>query len=350
MRNNRYGFILLVVTIALILGATGMYFILENTQTIINKQEKEVTIHDEGIADAVDKLYDATVVVATGTGSGTGFVYKVEGNTAYIITNAHVIGTSTNVTIQFTDGSRQSVTVVGSDDYSDIAVLSTNKDNIVAVAEIGETDPMRLGDTVFAIGAPLSVEYSWTVTRGILSGKDRLVEINTNWVISVLQTDAAINSGNSGGPLANSNGEVIGVTNMKLVASGVEGIGFAIPIEDALYVANELIKNGSIARPLLGVETFNVTDRQLLAQYNITLPENVTSGAIIANVREGSVAAEAGLRSGDVVTKIGKYDITSSARLRFFLYRFKVGDVVTITYLRDGSTQNVEVTLTQRAN
>jgi len=350
MNNNKFGIISLIVTISILIGALGMFYTLEHAQPIINKHEKEVTIDDKGIADAVDKLYDATVVVASSVGSGTGFVYKIDGNTAYVITNAHVIGKSTSATIQFTDGSAQNVSVVGSDEYSDIAVLSTKKDNVISVAEIGGTEAMRLGDTVFAIGAPLSVEYSWTVTRGILSGKDRLVEINNNWVISVLQTDASINSGNSGGPLANANGEVIGVTNMKLIASGVEGIGFAIPIEDALYIADGLIKNGSIDRPLLGVETFNVNEKNLLDQFDITLPESIKSGAVVANVREGSLAAEVGFRRGDVITKVGEYEITSSARLRFFLYRFKVGDKVKITFIRDGNTQNIDVSLSQKAS
>ncbi|MDD2505527.1 MAG: trypsin-like peptidase domain-containing protein, partial [Bacilli bacterium] len=249
MKKNKTLFILLISITSLLLGTVGTYYATTKfgwfSQTVVNKLEKEVTINENGIADAVEKLYDSVVIVGSYkdnklASSGTGFVYKIEGNKAYLVTNAHVITNATNVKVKFTNHKTYDVKVVGQDEYADIAVLSIDKNKIISVANLGSSEKARLGDTLFTIGAPLDTEYSWTVTRGILSGKDRLVEVGTgnsgvaNWVMSVMQTDAAINSGNSGGPLANSNGEVVGVTNMKLVSSGVEGIGFAIPIEDAL--------------------------------------------------------------------------------------------------------------------
>ena len=358
-------FIIIAVIISIFsfaIGGIGAYFLLTQndilSQTVINRLEKEVIIDDQGIAEAVNKLYDAVVVVQATTGNraagGTGFVYKVVSNTAYIITNSHVIEGSDNVTVKFTDDSIHEVRVVGEDAFSDIAVLALDASNIIKVAQLGSSDDARLGDTVFTIGAPIHIEYSWTVTRGILSGKDRLIDINLgatgrnpNWTMRVLQTDAAINSGNSGGPLANANGEVIGVTNMKLVASGVEGMGFAIPIEDAIYAANQLIEHGTITRPVLGIILADVNETRELRNNNITLDSSITSGAVIISINPGSVAAEAGLEPGDVITKLGNYEIRSTARLRYHLFRYTVGDNTEITFIRGSNTQTVNITLSQ---
>lgn len=365
MKKNKNTLIIIVAVLGILVGGTAVYYASIKlgwfSQTIVNKLEKEVTVNENGIADAVEKLYDAVVVVGSYkndklVSSGTGFVYKVDGKTAYIITNAHVINGSTDIKVTLTDGNAHKVTLVGQDEYTDIAVLSIDKDKSIATAELGSSENSRLGDTLFTIGAPLDYEYSWTVTRGILSGKDRLVEVgagnNTaNLVMSVLQTDAAINSGNSGGPIANSNGEVIGVTNMKLVSSGVEGIGFAIPIEDAINYADQLIKNKEITRPVLGVGTLNVTDVDALKhQYGIALDPSVTSGAVIGYVQVGTPAAEAGLDKGDVITKFDDYDITSSAKLKYYLYKYKVGDKVKITYIRGTKSVTTTINLNKKAS
>lgn len=365
MRRNKKLLIALVGVIGILIGATGIYYGTTKfgwfSQTIVNKLEKEVTVNESGIADAVEKLYDSVVVIGAYkdeklASSGTGFVYKVDNKKAYIITNAHVISSSNSVKVKFTDNKVMEVDVVGQDEYADIAVLSVASDKIISVAEIGSSEIARLGDTLFTIGAPLDTEYSWTVTRGILSGKDRLVEVGTgnsgvaNWVMSVMQTDAAINSGNSGGPIANSNGEVIGVTNMKLVSSGVEGIGFAIPIEDAIHYADQLIENKEIIRPVLGVGTLNVTDTESLRfQYGISIDSSITSGAVVAYVQAGSPAAESGLDKGDVITKFGDYEITTSAKLRYYLYKYNLGDKVKLTYLRGTKEQTITIHLNEKA-
>lgn len=331
-------------------------------QTIINKSEKEVTVNENGIADAVEKLYDAVVVVQnfqknTQVASGTGFVYKTEGDKAYIFTNHHVINGASKVKVLFTNNKSYEVEIVGSDTYADIAVLKIDKDKIISVAQLGSYENARLGDTLFTIGAPLETEYSWTVTRGILSGKDRLVEISTTtnnqadkWVMKVMQTDASINSGNSGGPIANSNGEVIGITNMKLVSSGVEGMGFAIPIEDALNCAKKLEENGKIVRPLLGVGTLDVTDTQAMRQYGFTIDESIESGAVVGYIQKGSPADETGIQAGDVITKFGDYNIKNSSYLKYYLYMYSVGDKVKCTYIRGTKEYTVTVNLTKKAS
>jgi len=366
MKKNKI-IIYVVGVIALILiGALGMYYLVTEKalfgQTVINKLEKEVTVNENGIADAVEKLYDAVVVVGSYKNgilqsTGTGFVYKTDDKNAYILTNNHVVSGAGNVKVKFTDNNTYEVEVVGADTYSDIAVLKIDKDKIISVAEIGSSTSARLGDTVFTIGAPLDSEsYSWTVTRGILSGKDRLVEVSASnstindWVMKVIQTDAAINSGNSGGPIANSNGEVIGITNMKLVSDGVEGMGFAIPIEDAINYAEDLIKNNKIERPLLGVGTLNVSDVAAMRQYGFSLDSSITEGAVVGQVQKGSPADTAGLAQGDVITKLDDYKITNSSYLKYYLYKYNVGDSIKLTYTRGKKEQTVNIKLTQKAD
>jgi len=350
---------IIIIIAAFFVGALGMYALVnfgpKSVQTIINKSEKEVTVNENGIADAVEKLYDAVVVVGAYkdgmlASNGTGFVYEEDEKYAYILTNSHVVNGSTSVKVKFTNNTVENVEVVGDDSYSDIAVLKIDKSKIIKVAELGDLNNSRVGDTVFAIGAPLDDEYSWTVTRGILSGKDRLVSASStnsttqDMVMSVMQTDAAINSGNSGGPLANSNGEVIGITNMKLVSDGVEGIGFAIPIGDAVEYASELRENGKIERPFLGISMLDATDTYNLARYRITLDMNQT-GAVVIQVQENSPADKAGLKMGDVITKIEDYEVESVARLKYYLYKYSPGDKVKVAYIRDGKTKTDTITL-----
>jgi serine protease Do len=349
----------LIITIiaSLLLGAalmfTALYFFPLSKTKVINKLEKKVTITDTGISESVAKLYDAVVVVESyknnqKISSGSGFVYKKGAELAYIITNTHVIDDADKVYLTFSDGSRKEASVLGKDAYSDIAVLSIKADYVLAVATLGSSENAKLGDTVFTIGAPIDSEYYGTVTRGILSGKDRMVEVSikatNDYVMKVIQTDAALNSGNSGGPIANSNGEVIGVTSMKLVSSGVEGIGFAIPIEDALYYIEKIENNETITRPFLGVSMIDLSDLYNLYQNSITVPEDAT-GVVIAIVTDDSPAAKAGLKKGDIIYKVGDDEVTSSAELRYYLYKYEPGKTVSMSYIRNNKSSTVKVKL-----
>lgn len=306
----------------------------------VTRVEKEVTITDKGIADAVEVVYDSVVIVKTYRrnqlyATGTGFIYKKTGNTYYMLTNYHVIQDGDKVEVVFTNGNVSQVSFKGGDKYSDIAVLTLTTDEMLTISKIGSSVDMRVGDTVFAIGAPLdSSVYSWSVTRGVLSGKDREVEVSTSnsnstdWIMQVIQTDAAINSGNSGGPLCNSNGEVIGVTNMKLITQGVEGMGFAIPIEEAGAYADAIINGEDMSRPSIG----------------ISMGEH-SNGVLVQTVHPGSSAEAAGLVRGDIITAINGDKVTNVASLRYKLYKYKVGDKVTVHYLRNGKAGSVVVKL-----
>ena len=337
-------FISVAITIIVCFIIGKVIFKLSNTT--ITKLNKDVTITDTGIAEAVEKVYDAVVVVEVYQkgnlyATGTGFVFKKDDKKGYILTNNHVISNGDEVYVIFTDNSKEKVEVVGYDDYSDIAVLSVSQDKVKSVAEIGSSENLKVGDTTFAVGAPLSAEkYSWTVTRGILSGKNRTVEVTSSngygeSVIEVLQTDAAINSGNSGGPLCNANGEVIGITNMKIASSSVEGMGFAIPIETAVDYALKFINKESISRPYLGVTMYDL---------NAGFYSNIT-GVYIESVESNGPADKAGLKRGDIITKIDDVEVESSSYLKYELYKHNVGDKITITYIRDNKESLTKVTL-----
>lgn len=347
--------------IVFFVGCLAMYAVVYLFPTSVTKNvtklEKDVTVTDTGIADAVEKVYNAVVIVSTYKddayiASGTGFVYKKDGNKYYILTNHHVIDGGNKVTITFTDGKVVETKVVGSDQYSDIAVLSMESKDELTVASLGKNDNSRVGDTTFAVGAPLDSAYSWTVTRGILSGKDRLVEVslnnsrNNDYIMKVLQTDAAINSGNSGGPLCNSNGEVIGITSLKLVSSGVEGMGFAIPIEDATSKAEQIINGENVSYPYIGISMLDVAKVYTSYQYaELIQKSGVSSGVIVASVEKGSPASKGKLETNDIITKIDGKDVKNVAYLRYYLYQYKVGDTIIITVNRDGKTKELSVTL-----
>lgn len=335
--------VILTFTCCLLIFGLFYKFYLKNLVIETTKIQKDVTVTDSGIADAVDKVYDSVVVIENYVNdrmvsSGTGFVFKSDDENGYILTNYHVVEGSKKIMVTFTNDNKIEASLVGVDEYSDIAVLKVDKSNIISIAEIGDADSLRVGDTTFTVGAPLdSNVYSWTVTRGILSGKNRLVEVsidNNNSVMEVLQTDAAINSGNSGGPLCNSNGQVIGITNMKIASSSIEGMGFAIPIESALKTASLIIEGKSISRPYLGVSIY---------ESNSNFLNN--SGIYVEYVESGSSAEKAGLKKGDKIVKIGDKKVTSVSMFRYQLYKYDIGDKVNITIEREGKEKEIYVTL-----
>lgn len=359
-------FITILLFVAFIGGAIWSYLVLnqlDKSEILTTGLSGNYTINENSISAAVDKIYDATVVVSTyknGTAvsTGTGFIYKKEGSTAYIMTNNHVVSGGDSAKVVFSDGSSADTKILGGETYSDIAVLTVSTANIKQVAAIGNTENIRLGDTVFAVGAPLGDTYSGTVTKGILSGKDRLVAVSfsgntSDYYMKVLQTDAALNPGNSGGPLCNVNGEVIGINSLKLTEEktsattsySVEGMGFAIPIEDALYYAETIEKGESVKRPYIGISMLDITDSYYLWQAGITLPNGVDKGVAILEVVSSSPAEKAKLQKGDIITKIEEEEISSVAELRYELYKYSPGDKIKIKYNRDGKETTTELTL-----
>lgn len=354
--------IILVVLLSLISGGLGAYFMMithEKSTTTTSGGVKTSTAklnETNSIADAVENVYDAVVVVEVYSNNqlvstGTGFVYKKDGGKAYLMTNNHVISDGETIKVLFTDETELEASLVGSDVYSDIAVLSVKDSDTITSATMGESSKSRVGDTVFTVGSPEGSDYAGTVTKGVLSAQDRLVEValasssTSDYYMQVLQTDAAINPGNSGGPLCNTNGEVIGITNMKLVDDTVEGMGFAIPIEDALKVAAILESEGKVTRPYIGISMLDLSNSFYLWQAGIILPDGVEEGVAIYSVESNSPAEKAGLQKGDIITKLAGTEVGSLAEFRYELYKHSPNEEIEVTYLRDGKEETTKLTL-----
>lgn len=349
---------LILVISAFFVGVIGtivvVHYFSMNSQ-IIEKTVSEVNVTEsDTISSGVGKVYDAVVVIESYkgsklAGSGTGFVYKKNEKTGYIITNNHVINGATTVKVVNMNNETVEAKVLGSDEYEDVAVLAIDANAVLAVAEIGSSEDANVGDTVFTVGTPVGSEYKGTVTKGILSGKDRTVDVSLDsggaYVMQVLQTDAAINPGNSGGPICNINGEVIGVNSLKLVQDTIEGMGFAIPIELVMTSVDRLEKGEEIVRPILGVETLDADNTYSLYRNNILLDEDIDSGVVIVNVQNNTPAESAGLKKGDVILKIEGTEVVDGAHLKYILYKYTVGDTVKITIYRNKKIEEISVKL-----
>lgn len=357
-KNNNVVILVVAVLLSFVSGTIGSYLVITNIPSVskqIIENVSKLDYTENSIADSVEKAYDAVVVVVSYNkgqkiSTGTGFVYKKNNNKAYIMTNNHVIDGSDEVKIIRSDNEVIDASVVGGETYSDIAVINIPEKDALSVIDIGDSSDIRLGDTVFTIGSPLGETYSGTVTKGILSGKDRMVEVSfsgttSDYYMKVLQTDAAINPGNSGGPLLNLNGEVIGINSLKLVEDEIEGMGFAIPIEDAIFYANTLEEGKTIDRPYVGISMLDVADSYYLWQAGINVPEGLNSGVAIIEVESGSPADKSGLQKGDIIIKLGEEGIDSLAEFRYELYKHSPSDQIEITYNRGGKEQKVKITL-----
>ena len=359
--NNTSVVLIVSILLSFVCGMLGAYLITKTVsvpQVIKNITTSELV--ENSISSSVDKVYGSTVVViASSNGktisTGTGFIYKTKDNKAYVMTNNHVIDGADSVVVEFNDKSEKiEASIVGGDTYADIAVLTIKNDNYTAV-ELGEVDELKLGDTIFTVGSPMGVDYKGTVTKGILSGKERMVAVNltgsaSDYYMKVLQIDAAVNPGNSGGPLCDVSGKVVGIISLKIVKDEVEGMGFAIPIEDALKYASLIEDGGEVVRPYLGIGMLDLSQEYYLWQNRINIPEGVDEGVAVVSVEDGSPAGKAGLKKGDIITKINDDDTGSLAEFRYELYKYNVGDKVKITFYRDGKEQSVNVTLGKNKN
>ena len=269
------------------------------------------------------------------SGAGSGIIISQDG---YILTCAHVVSGATSVKVQL-NGSDQSydATVVGVDSTSDIAVLKIDATGLTP-AVIGDSDKLAVGETTVAVGNPLGT-LSNTVTQGIVSALNRQVTVEDN-NMTLIQTDTSISPGNSGGGLFNANGELIGVVNAKSSYSEAEGIGFAIPINTAMDIAQQLIENGAVARPVLGVSILDVQDSSTAQQYGVS-----ALGVYVADVTKGGGAEAAGVQRGDRIIAIDDTAVSSTSTVKSYLADKQVGDTVTLQVERDGKVLTLNVTL-----
>lgn len=383
--SKKIGQLLLIILISFFSGVLGSLTILQlnpkqetNTQNSTTITQTSVK-NENSTTKAVDKVKDAVVSIITysansqnslfGYGEsdtdtnteqvssqGSGVIYKKDGEYAYIVTNTHVINGAKKVDIRLADGTKVPGEIVGTDTYSDIAVVKISSEKVSAVAEFGDSSQLTVGETAIAIGSPLGSEYANTVTQGIVSSLNRTVSLKSEdgQAISTkaIQTDTAINPGNSGGPLINIQGQVIGITSSKIATNGgtsVEGLGFAIPSNDAIKIIEQLENNGKVTRPALGIQMVNLSNLSTTDLQKLKLPDGITSGVAVRSV-QSNMPANGHLEKYDVITKVDGNPITSATELQNALYSHSVGDEMTITYYRNGKEETTTIKLDKSTN
>lgn len=378
--SKKLGQLLVVILISFFSGVLGTFTTLQLSQkqnsgtTTTTTVSKTAVKNENSTTQAVDKVKDAVVSVITYSSNsqnsllgsdetdtdtnaeqvyseGSGVIYKKEGDTAYLVTNTHVINGAKKVDIRLADGTKVPGEIVGSDTYSDIAVVKIAADKVTTVAEFGDSSQLTVGETAIAIGSPLGSEYANTVTQGIVSSLNRNVSLKSEdgQAISTnaIQTDTAINPGNSGGPLINIQGQVIGITSSKIASNGgtsVEGLGFAIPANDVINIIKQLEKDGKVTRPALGIHMVNLSNLSTTDLQKLKLPGNVTSGVAVRSVQK-NMPANGHLQQYDVITKIDDKAISSTTELQSALYSHSIGDSMTVTYYRDGKEETTTIKL-----
>lgn len=275
--------------------------------------------------------------------SGTGFIISEDG---YILTNNHVVEsaytTGSDVIVKLYDGSEYTAKIVGVEGRdSDVAVLKIEASGLSPVA-LGNSDEMEVGENIYVVGNPLG-ELTYTMTSGIVSALDREIAADTNTSINMFQLDAAVNSGNSGGPVYDAQGRVLGIVTAKYQSAGIEGLGFAIPINDAAKIARELIDHGYVTgKAYLGIWTDERYNAMVAQYYNMPL------GAYVADVSQGSAADKAGLTAGDIITALGDVTIESPSDLRSAIRGYNAGDSAELTYYHAGESKTVTIVFDER--
>ena len=378
---KKVGSIALIFVVGFLGGILGTFLTLQtshsSTSNTESKQVHSTTVktaykNTTSTSEAVDKVKNAVVSVITYSDSsnqgvfekeenpdsqisseGSGVIYKKEGKYAYLVTNTHVINGAKKVDILLADGNKVPGEVVGSDVYSDIAVVRISVDKAKAVAEFGDSNQLTVGETAIAIGSPLGTDYANSVTQGIISSQGRNVKLKAdngqNISTRALQTDAAINPGNSGGPLINIQGQVIGITSSKISNNGqtsVEGMGFAIPANDVVNIIKQLEEKGKVVRPALGIQMMDLSNLSTSDLSQLKLPEKISGGVLVRSTLENMPASDK-LQRYDVITKIDDTDIESTADLQSALYSHQINDTIKVTFYRDGKQQTTSIKLTK---
>ena len=378
---KKIGNVALIFVVGFLGGILGTFLTLQtshsSTSNTESKQVHSTTVktaykNTTSTSEAVDKVKNAVVSVITYSDSsnqgmfekeenpdsqisseGSGVIYKKEGKYAYLVTNTHVINGAKKVDILLADGNKVPGEVVGSDVYSDIAVVRISADKAKAVAEFGDSNQLTVGETAIAIGSPLGTDYANSVTQGIISSQGRNVNLKAdngqNISTRALQTDAAINPGNSGGPLINIQGQVIGITSSKISNNGqtsVEGMGFAIPANDVVNIIKQLEEKGKVVRPALGIQMMDLSNLSTSDLSQLKLPEKISGGVLVRSTLENMPASDK-LQRYDVITKIDDTDIESTADLQSALYSHQINDTIKVTFYRDGKQQTTSIKLTK---
>ena len=388
-QKNNYGKLFLTVFAAFALGATSVFGAQAvmgtgktlNSSVTATKEDKD---NQQITVNAISKAKDAVVSIVNyqsnsnnnlesilggnsrrsgsdssdsgelkAASSGSGVIYKKVGNTAYIVTNNHVVSGAKKLSVILSDGTNVNAEVVGTDVWTDLAVLKISGDNVATTMDFADSDKIAVGETAFAIGSPLDVNLSNTVTKGIVSSVNRQIPMDVDgdgkndWNQTVIQTDAAINPGNSGGALINNEGKLIGINESKIAKAtanvSAEGIGFGIPSNEVKLITEQLEQSGKVIRPALGVQlvSVNTVDSDTLkSQLNFEGKQ----GVVVRYVENGTPAAQAGIEKYDIITKLNGEDVKDVAAVRKYLFeKTKIGDTVKVTYYRNGKENTTSV-------
>ena len=387
-QKSDYGKLFLTVFAAFALGATSVFGAQAvmgtgkalNSSVTATKEDKD---NEQITVNAISKAKDAVVSIVNyqsnssntlesilggnssksgndsgdlrAASSGSGVIYKKVGNTAYVVTNNHVVNGAKKLSVILSDGTNVNAEVVGTDVWTDLAVLKISGNNVTTTMDFADSDKIAVGETAFAIGSPLDVNLSNTVTKGIVSAVNRQIPMDVDgdgkndWNQTVIQTDAAINPGNSGGALINSEGKLIGINESKIAKAtsnvSAEGIGFGIPSNEVKLITEQLEQSGRVIRPALGVQlvSVNTVDSDTVKSQ---LNYEGKQGVVVRYVENGTPAAQAGLEKYDIITKLNGEEVKDVAAVRKYLFeKSKIGDTVKVTYYRNGkeNTTNVAV-------
>ncbi|MCK4028142.1 PDZ domain-containing protein [Streptococcus suis] len=332
------------------------------TQAVENVQDAVVSVinYRQASASTFSSIFGTNTASSDElqvAGEGSGVIYKKDGDTAYIVTNTHVIDGAEKIEILLASGEKIQGELVGSDTYSDLAVIKISSEKVTTVATFADSDTIQVGEVAIAIGSPLGSVYANSVTQGIVSSLSRTVTSQTDdgQTISTnaIQTDTAINPGNSGGPLVNIQGQVIGINSSKITSSStsglgvsVEGMGFAIPSNDVVTIINQLESAGKVTRPALGVHMVNLTDLSTSQLASAGLDNlSITSGVVIVSTQAG-LPADGVLKQYDVITEINGQAIENKSDLQSALYKHSIGDSIEVTFYRNNQKQTVSIKLT----
>lgn len=350
----------IIITVLLVISLVTNTYLFNRVNDLSDKISGNTTIDDvnydvtDDTVNVVKKVSESVVTIevfsnrANGS-TGSGVVYQKDGKKAYVVTNHHVVSGGENINVLFNSGESVSAKLLGSDQYTDLAVLEIEPDFDVKAIAIGDSDLLDVGEAVLAIGSPLGSNYNGSTTKGIISGTNRVVSVDLNgdgmddWDMTVLQTDAAINPGNSGGALINMAGELVGITSMKI--SSTDGMGFAIPISEAMKSIEQLKTNGKIERPVIGIQVIAMSNISLRQRYYNNITSDSLEGVYVYSVQDDSAAKLAGIEKGDIIIKMDDKKITTYKSFLSSLYAKEVGDTISITVERDGKEKTFDVTL-----
>lgn len=364
MKKNKTQIVLLVL-IAALLGSNFyvshlLYKQKSNPQIQDSTGEQNVTqgVMDisSNITELVEKTNDKVVSVLNlkngqRAGSGSGVVYKNEKGRLLIVTNNHVIDGGTGVIVRFSDGQEIEGKVLGSDLYTDLALIEIMHESDIEPFKLGDSTKTKVGEYVIAMGSPLGVEFENSVTFGIISGVNRLVPVSTqnngqsDWDMLVLQTDAAINPGNSGGALVNMAGELIGINSLKLASDNVEGMGFSIPVSEMIPIIQQIEETGKVSYPKLGISMVSVGDMSPFRKQEFGIAPNITEGILVMEIMADGAAASSQLKQYDIINEIEGVEVKSFKEFRKKLFEYRPGEKITLSVTRGNDVLSVDVVL-----